>query len=69
MCVTGASGFVGSHCIKLALERGYRVRGTVRNLKAEEKIKHLKEKFPSCQLFEADLLKEGSFDKCFKNAT
>ncbi len=31
--VTGATGFVGSHLSKQFLERGYRVRGTVRDLK------------------------------------
>lgn len=31
--VTGATGFVGSHTVKAFLERGYKVRGTVRDLK------------------------------------
>ncbi len=31
VCVTGASGFVGSWLVKLLLERGYTVRGTVRS--------------------------------------
>ncbi len=30
--VSGATGFVASHIIKQLLERGYRVRGTVRDL-------------------------------------
>lgn len=30
--VTGATGYLGSHCIKILLERGFKVRGTVRNL-------------------------------------
>lgn len=29
--VTGASGFIGLHCVLQLLEQGYRVRGTVRN--------------------------------------
>lgn len=29
--VTGASGFVGLHCVNAALNSGYRVRATVRN--------------------------------------
>ena len=37
--VTGASGFVATHLIKQLLEQGrYRVRGTVRNKKREEKV-------------------------------
>ncbi|KAL5199967.1 hypothetical protein ABZP36_021170 [Zizania latifolia] len=31
VCVTGAGGYVGSWIVKLLLERGYTVRGTVRN--------------------------------------
>jgi cinnamoyl-CoA reductase len=31
VCVTGAGGYVGSWIVKLLLERGYAVRGTVRN--------------------------------------
>ncbi|KAH8648675.1 putative NAD dependent epimerase/dehydratase [Xylariales sp. PMI_506] len=31
--VTGANGFIASHIVKEFLERGYRVRGTVRDLK------------------------------------
>lgn len=32
VCVTGGSGFVGSHCIYQLLQRGYIVRTTVRSL-------------------------------------
>ena len=31
VCVTGASGYIGSWIVKLLLDRGYTVRGTVRN--------------------------------------
>jgi len=31
VCVTGASGFIAAHIVRTLLERGYRVRGTVRN--------------------------------------
>nr|ABR17127.1 unknown [Picea sitchensis] len=31
VCVTGAGGFIASWLVKLLLERGYTVRGTVRN--------------------------------------
>lgn len=31
VCVTGAGGFIASWMVKLLLEKGYIVRGTVRN--------------------------------------
>ncbi len=62
--VTGASGFVGSYVIKLLLEQGYKVRGTVRNAKDEKKVKFLREMVPSAkyplELFSADLTTPGS---------
>ena len=39
--VTGASGFIATHLIKQLLEQGrYRVRGTVRSKKREEKVNY-----------------------------
>ncbi len=35
--VTGAAGFLATHVVKQLLEGGYRVRGTVRDLKHTEK--------------------------------
>ncbi len=37
--VTGGSGFIGAHCILQLLERGYRVRTTVRSLKREADVR------------------------------
>ena len=31
--VTGASGYIASHCIKVLLEKGFKVKGSVRDLK------------------------------------
>jgi nucleoside-diphosphate-sugar epimerase len=31
ICVTGAGGFIASWMVKLLLEKGYTVRGTLRN--------------------------------------
>uniref|UniRef100_A0A0N5AB35 Epimerase domain-containing protein n=1 Tax=Syphacia muris TaxID=451379 RepID=A0A0N5AB35_9BILA len=39
--VTGASGYLAIHCIRLLLRKGYRVRGTVRDLKNRLKIQPL----------------------------
>ncbi|XP_021732077.1 cinnamoyl-CoA reductase 1-like [Chenopodium quinoa] len=65
VCVTGASGFIASWIVKLLLQRGYKVNATVRNLNDPMQKEHLlamdgAEK--RLQLFEADLLEEGSFD-------
>ncbi|KAH7287768.1 hypothetical protein KP509_32G073400 [Ceratopteris richardii] len=65
VCVTGASGFVASWLVKRLLERGYRVRGTVRNTDDETKTGHLKALAGAqerLELWPADLLSEGSFD-------
>lgn len=37
--VTGASGFVGKHCIAALLKSGYGVRGTLRNLTREQDVR------------------------------
>ncbi len=36
--VTGASGFIATHCILALLKAGYRVRGTVRSFKRRQEI-------------------------------
>ncbi|XP_044495863.1 cinnamoyl-CoA reductase 1-like isoform X1 [Mangifera indica] len=42
VCVTGAGGFIASWMVKLLLERGYYVKGTVRN-PDDPKNRHLRE--------------------------
>jgi nucleoside-diphosphate-sugar epimerase len=39
LLVTGASGFIGTHCILELLNNGYHVRGTVRKLDRSEQIR------------------------------
>ncbi|KAI7749567.1 hypothetical protein M8C21_021934 [Ambrosia artemisiifolia] len=69
VCVTGASGYIASWLVKFLLHRGYTVKATVRDLNDPKKTKHLlaldgaKERL---HLFEADLLKDGSFDDVVK---
>eukprot|EP01104_Vermistella_antarctica_P020345 TRINITY_DN8677_c0_g1_i1.p1 TRINITY_DN8677_c0_g1~~TRINITY_DN8677_c0_g1_i1.p1 ORF type:complete len:333 (+),score=52.33 TRINITY_DN8677_c0_g1_i1:105-1103(+) len=66
VCVTGASGFVASHVVSELLASGYTVRATVRDLTNTKKLNHLKA-LPGAkdrlQLFEADLMRDGSFDR------
>ncbi|CAD7966399.1 unnamed protein product [Amoebophrya sp. A120] len=37
--LTGAYGFLGTHCVKKAIESGFRVRGTVRNFSYEKQLR------------------------------
>lgn len=41
--MTGASGFLAIHCVKLLLKEGYKVKATVRNIKNENKIRYLQD--------------------------
>jgi dihydroflavonol-4-reductase len=41
--VTGATGFVGSHCVVAALNAGHRVRGTVRSLSRVTEVRTMVE--------------------------
>ncbi|TXG52196.1 hypothetical protein EZV62_021365 [Acer yangbiense] len=72
VCVTGASGFIGSWLIMRLLERGYTVRATVRDPDNEKKVKHLVE-LPKAKthltLWKADLSDEGSFDEAIHGCT
>lgn len=64
--VTGASGFIASHIIKQLQEQGYKVRGTVRSLQDEDKVKRLNELCPEAEnkleIVEADLTKPESWE-------
>ena len=54
--VTGASGFVGGHCVKELIERGYRVRASVRSLEDADKYQYLKDLDPKLELVQGELL-------------
>lgn len=60
--VTGASGFIAAHTILLLLEQGYRVRGTLRDLKREPALRATLAKHTSAtdalEFVPADLLQE-----------
>nr|ABP57077.1 dihydroflavonol 4-reductase [Coleus scutellarioides]ABP57078.1 dihydroflavonol 4-reductase [Coleus scutellarioides] len=66
VCVTGASGFIGSWLVMRLLERGYIVRATVRDPENLKKVKHLTE-LPRADtnltLWKADMNTEGSYDE------
>lgn len=63
--VTGASGFLGTHCVLQLLEHGYRVRGTLRDPDREA---HFREVFSrhtrvadNLEFAQADLLKDDGW--------
>jgi len=69
--VTGVSGFLASHVADQLLKEGYRVRGTVRSLKNEAKVKPIRDlgantKYP-LELVEADLTDENCWKDIVKD--
>lgn len=68
--VTGGSGYLASWIVSDLLEQGQDVRITVRNKENRQKYEHLlkreKETSGTLSVYEADLLKEGSFDEAAK---
>lgn len=68
--VTGANSFIGSHIVKLLLDQGYQVRGTVSSLKDESVVKPLQALVPNSkyklELFEVDLLDEDGWREPLK---
>ncbi|KAL8595902.1 hypothetical protein ACOMHN_018214 [Nucella lapillus] len=71
--VTGASGYIATHVIKQLQEAGYPVRGTVRSLSEEAKVKHLHDLCPEAahklELVEADLTKPDSWEEAVKGVS
>ncbi len=71
ICVAGASGLVGSNIVRAALERGYRVHGTLRDSAAPAKAPYLKalpHAAERLQLFSANMDERGSFDAVLAGA-
>lgn len=62
VCVTGANGFIASWLVKSLLERGYTVRGTVRNPEKSKHLLNLPGANERLELIEADLLAPEAFD-------
>lgn len=64
--VTGGSGFVATHVIKTLLEKGARVRTTVRSLKSKVKVDSIKNLSPknakNMDIRESDLLDDKPWD-------
>lgn len=71
--ITGVSGFISSWVAYSALKVGYQVRGTVRSLKKEQKIRHLRDLCPGSrykmELVEADLTTDAGWDEAVNGCT
>lgn len=70
VAVTGASGYVGSHVVLALMKHGYTIHACVTQLDNPDKTEHLlalnEGDYPGhVELFAANLLKEGSYDKPF----
>lgn len=66
--VTGGTGFVAVHCIAQLLEKGYRVRTTVRSLKRINEVTDMLKvagisSFENLSFEETDLLSDKNWDK------
>ncbi|SDK45536.1 dihydroflavonol-4-reductase [Catalinimonas alkaloidigena] len=72
--VTGGTGFVGSHCILQLLQRGYRVRTTVRSLEKKEKVLAMLRQgglasFDRLSFAEADLTHDRNWNTALQDCT
>jgi nucleoside-diphosphate-sugar epimerase len=73
--VTGASGFIGLHCVLQLLEGGYRVRGTVRNAGRADEVREAMEARVAAdaarrlQLVEADLTADEGWEDAASGCT
>ncbi|MEO1335926.1 MAG: NAD-dependent epimerase/dehydratase family protein [Myxococcota bacterium] len=66
VCVTGASGFIGTHVVRALRTRGYSVRATVRDPRDRSKVDHLRA-LGDVDIVPGDLMRPGSFDAALKD--
>ena len=69
LAVIGCSGLVGSSILRCALEKGYEVNGTMRNIEDSTKINYLKKlkNFEKLNLFKAEMSNENDFNFCLQD--
>ncbi len=65
--VTGASGFLATHCVIQLLEQGYKVRGTLRTLSRENEVRETVRKFVNAddrlEFVSADLKEDAGWEQ------
>ena len=72
--VTGGTGFVGSHCVLQLLQRGYRVRSTLRSMGRKGEILDMMKvggitSFDHLTFIETDLMKDDNWAEAVKGCT
>lgn len=73
--VTGASGFIGLHCVQQLLAQGYRVRGTIRSQTRANEVREAMaasvgaEALERLELIEADLSQDEGWDEAARGCT
>ncbi|TDX01444.1 SDR family oxidoreductase [Dinghuibacter silviterrae] len=70
--VTGGTGFVGVHCILQLLQKGYRVKTTLRTMNRKEEVLDMLRNGgiatpDGLEFVEADLMKDANWDKAVKD--
>ena len=69
--VTGATGFIGLHCIQQLLEQGYAVNGTLRSMQRESEVRESLEKHSTLtenlSLFPVDLMSDEGWDQAMES--
>ena len=69
--VTGATGFIGLHCIKQLLDRGYSVNGTLRSQDRQAEVLDSLERNNTptrhLSLFEVDLNRDSGWDSAIRD--
>lgn len=65
--VTGATGFIGLHCIQQLLDQGYAVNGTLRSMQRESEVRQSLEKHNTSSenltLYPVDLMSDEGWDE------
>lgn len=72
--VTGGTGFVGVHAILQLLQKGYKVKTTLRSFKRKEEVLDMLRlgglaDFENLRFIEADLTKDANWDEAAKDCT
>ncbi len=73
VAVTGASGFIGLHCVLALLQEGYRVRGTLRDMTRADSLRQALEKHVETggrlEFAEAELTRDEGWAEAFDGCT